>query len=192
LKRALIAILILTAPLVAAAAPAHEEAAEGRALLWKVVNFAILAGALGYFVRKKGGAFFAARTEGIRRGLEEAARLHDEAQARYAEMERRLANIGAEIESLRARASEESGAEGERARAESQSDMRRIQARAEQEIAAAAKAAQQQLRVYSAELALSLAEGKIRERLTPECESELVGFMLKDLEARTGAPARVS
>jgi F-type H+-transporting ATPase subunit b len=161
-------------------------------LLWKIVNFAILAGALGYFIRKKGVAFFAARTESIRRELDEAARLHREAQARYAEMEQRLANIGTEIESLRARAREESGAEGERARAEAQNDLRRIQARAEQEIAAAVKAARQELRVYSAELAVGLAEGKIRERLTPESESALVGFMLKDLETRTDASLRVS
>jgi F-type H+-transporting ATPase subunit b len=193
LKRTLLPILIVTVSLVASAAPAREaEAHQDHTLLWKVVDFVILAGALGYFVRKKGGAFFAARTEGIRRGLEEAARMHEEAQARYAEMERRLANIGAEIESLRAQARQESGAEGERARREAERDIGGIQARAEQEIATAVKAARQQLRVYAAELAVSLAERKIRERLTPESESALLGVMLQDLEGRTDTQARVS
>lgn len=196
MKRTL--LLILTVLLLAAAAPAwaeeaHGEAAGGHELLWKLANFAILAGVLGYFVRKKGGAFFAARTEGIRRGMEEDARMHEDAQARYGEMERRLANIGVEIESLRAQARQESGAEGERVRAEEARDIKGIQERAEQEIAVAGKAARQQLRVDTAELAVSLAETKIRERLTPESESALLGDMLKDLEARTGAPgARVS
>jgi F-type H+-transporting ATPase subunit b len=195
LKRALLPLLIVV--LLVAAAPAwakekHEAAAELRTLLWKSANFLILAAALVYVIRKKGVPFFAARTASIRHGLDEAARMTKEAEARYAETERRLANIGAEIEALREQARKEAAAEGERIRQELQRDMAAIQSRTEQEIASAAKAAQQELRAHAAELALSLAEGKIRERMTPEAEGALVGAMVRDLEARAGAPARIS
>jgi F0F1-type ATP synthase membrane subunit b/b' len=186
--------LILAALLIAVALPAAQEAkgqaAEERDFTpWKVANFVLLAGGLGYVIYKKGGPFFAARTESIRQGLEDAARASREAQERYAEVERRLANLGAEIEKLKTQACEESGAEGERMRAESDRALRKIQEQMEQDIAAAAKAARQELRVYAAELAVSLAEKRICERLTPESESALLGAMLKDLERRSDAQA---
>jgi F-type H+-transporting ATPase subunit b len=195
LKRALLPLLVVV--LLVAATPAwakekEDAAAELRTLLWKSANFIILAAALGYVIRKKGGPFFAARTASIRRGLDEAARMRKEAEARYAETEQRLANIGAEIEGLRERARKEAAAEGERTRQELQRDIAAIQARTEHEIESATKAARQQLRAYSAELALGLAEGKIRERMTPETEGALVGAMVRDLEARAGTGARVS
>ncbi len=97
-----------------AAAPAVEpeetHQTEGRQdlALWKLANFVLLAGIAGYFIYKKGGAFFTARTAQIRRGLEEAAQARQDAEARYAEMERRLANLAVEIEGLREQAHQES------------------------------------------------------------------------------------
>lgn len=161
--------------------------------LWKLGNFVLLAGVAGYFIYRKGGAFFAGRTAEIRRGLAEAATIKAEAEARYAEVERRLAELGAQVESLRQQAHQESGAEGERLRLETGRELKRIQEQAEQEISAAVKAARQELRVYSAELAVGLAAGKIRARLTPEADGVLVASMVQDLGNRfPGQPGRAS
>jgi F-type H+-transporting ATPase subunit b len=174
----------------AAMAAEHGGAGEsGNEILWKLANFVVLAGALGYLIYKKAGAFFASRTAEIRRGIEEAWRLRKDAEERYAEIEQRLANIGADIESLRKRAAQESAAESERVRAETSRDMKKIQTQAEQEIEAAAKAARQDLRAYGAALAVDLAEKRIRERLTPDSDSVLVDAMLHDLVHRANAPA---
>jgi F0F1-type ATP synthase membrane subunit b/b' len=182
--------LIFAALIVALALPAAEEAKgheEDHLMPWKVANFVLLAGGLGYVIYKKGGPFFAARGDGIRRGLEDAARANREAQERYAEMERRLANLGAEIEKLKTQAREESGAEGERVRVETERALQKVREQMEQDVAAAAKAARQELRVYASEMAISLAARRIRERLTPDSESALLGAMLKDLDRRSGA-----
>jgi F0F1-type ATP synthase membrane subunit b/b' len=193
LKRAL--NLTFAALLVAVSLPAAEQArnqaegSEDHLLPWKVANFALLAGALGYVIYKKGGPFFAARTVSIRWALDDAARASREAQERYAEVERRLASLGAEVENLKTKAREESGAEGERLRAESERAFQKIREQVEQEIAAAAKAARHELRVYAADLAVSLAERRIRERLTPDSESALLGAMLQDLDRRSNAQA---
>ena len=171
-------------------AAGHGGAGDsGNEILWKVANFAVLAGALGYFISKKASGFFASRTADIRRGIEEAWRLRKDAEARYAEIEQRLANIGAEIDGVRKQAGEESAAEGERVRAETGRDMKKIQVQAEQEITAAAKAARQELRAYAAGLAIELAEKKIREQLTPDSDNVLVEAMLHDLDQRANAPA---
>ena len=184
---------LLVAVSLTAAEKAKSEGESDRLLLWKVANFVLLAGALGYVIYKKGGPFFAARTESVRRDLEDSARANREAQARYAEVERRLGNLGAEIEKLKPQARAESAAEGERMRAESERAFLKIRQQMQQDIASAAKAARQELRVYAAELAVGLAERRIRERLTPDSETALLGAMLKDLDRRSGSPeARVS
>lgn len=170
----------------------HGESGD-RTTLWKLGNFVILAGIAGYFIYKKGGPFFAGRTAEIRRGLTEAARLKAEAEARYAEVERRLADLGAQVGSLRQQAHQESEAEGDRLRRETERELKNIQTQTEQEISTAVKAARQELRAYSAELAVGLAAGKIRARLTPEADGVLVASMVHDLGNRfPGQPGRAS
>jgi F-type H+-transporting ATPase subunit b len=185
LARVLVLAGACAVPLVAQheAASQHGESSD-HTTLWKFGNFIILIGAAAYFLYKRGGAFFAGRTEEIRRGLTEAAKLRAEAEARYADMERRLAGLGEEIEKLRRLAHEESGAEGERLRRATEQEMKDIQAQAQREISAAAKAARQHLRAFSAELAIGLAAGRIRARLTPEADGALVASMVHELGNR--------
>lgn len=190
---------IRLAPLVllaAAAAGQHREASEGGSheggavhkdwTAWKIANFVLLAGGLGYLIGKSGGPFFRNRGQEIRRGIAEATRMKEEAEARAAEVERRMAGLEAEIEALRANAGAEMRAEAERVHQETAAQIARVQSHAEQEIASAAKAARQQLKAYSAELAVELAERKIRARLTPPIDESLVDAFrqnLKPLEA---------
>lgn len=183
------ALLLAVALPAAGEAKNHAEGESDRLLPWKVANFVLLAGALGYVIYRKGGPFFAARTASIRRGLEDAARANREAQERYAEVERRLAGLGVQIETLKTMAREESGAESERLRADSERALQKIRLQTEQDIASAAKAARQELRAYAADLAVSLAERRIRERLTPDSENALLGAMLQDLDRRSDAQA---
>jgi len=163
--------------------------AEGHSneLLWKWANFALLAGGLGYLAYKKAGVFFRSRTEAIRQGIEEADRLRREAEARVAEMDERLKNLETEIESLRQHASGEMAAESERIRRETEENLRKMREQAEQEIASAAKAARHEVRAHAAELAVGLAAGKIRARLTQQTDEALVLSILEDFESGPGA-----
>lgn len=211
MKRAIIVLTLASLWLIPAtaqaqhAAPpaeeAHQEAAaheaghgDGAAQMtfWKWINFGILAAVFAYAAYKKGGAFFRGRTESILRDLETSARMQKEAELRYAEVEQRLAAVGAEIEALRRRARDESAAEGERVREETQREMEKIRKQAEQDIAAAAKAATQELREHAAKLAVALAEQKIRAELTPEVDAELVAAMAAELGRKPAQPAVVS
>ncbi len=180
-------VLLVTAPAAAAyraeeTAGHHGEEGGDPLLPWKIANFVLLAGGLGYLIYRKAGGFYTARDAQVRGGLEESARLKREAEARYAEVDQRLANIGAEIEALRGAAQRESAAEGDRIRAGIARDIAKIQAQANQDIESAAKAARYELRGYAAELAVGLAERKIRERLTPDSDNALLQAMLKDLD----------
>jgi F-type H+-transporting ATPase subunit b len=173
----------------------HEEAAphgetHSNVDAWKWANFLILAGVLGYFIAKRGGAFFRSRQNEIRKGMADAEQARAEAEARLAEVDHRLANLGSEIEVLRRTAREEAAAEGERIRQQTGQRMAKIQVQAEQEIAAAVKAARAELKSYSAELSIGIARQKIRQRITPEGQNALIESFVEGLEkTRDGSRA---
>ena len=157
----------------------HEEEPS---TLWKWVNFGILACVLGYGIGKYAPGFFKSRTEEIQRGIAEATRMRQDADERAAAMDKRMASLESEIADLRAHAKSEIAAEATRVGIETTELLAKIQAHAEQEIAAAAKGATLQLKAYAAKLALDLAEAKLRGRMTPDADRELIGDFLKGLK----------
>ena len=61
-------------------------------------------------------------------------------------------------------------------------EIAKTQANAEREIAAAGKAARTELKRYCADLAVGLAEQKVRARMTPETQDALVRGFVRDLK----------
>ena len=148
---------------------------------WKWANFAILVAALGFLVAKQGGPYFASRSIEIRKGIEDATKMRADAEARAAAMEARLGNIGVEIKAMKKSAREEAAQEGDRIRNETQRELAKIQAHADHEISSALKAAQIELKNYSAQIAVNLARKKIIERMTPADQDALVQSFMADL-----------
>ena len=159
-----------------------EDKEDGGLQIWKWANFVVLAGGIGYLIGKKGGPFFAARSVKIRQDIVDAGAVRNEADTRAAEGERRLANLEAEIAALRAESGKEEQAETGRFGRHTAAEIAKTQAQAEQEIAAAGKAARMELKRYCADLAVGLAEQKIRARMTPETEDALVRGFVRDLK----------
>jgi F-type H+-transporting ATPase subunit b len=149
-------------------------------LLW--VNFAILVGGLAYLVRKYGDPFLAARSQKISQDIVEAARVRKDAEARSAEVDRRLANLQSDLAALRVESQKELESQKRHAAERSAAEIAKIRAHAEQEITAAGKLARLELKRYSAELALTLAAQKIQARMTPDTQDALVRGFVKDLD----------
>jgi F-type H+-transporting ATPase subunit b len=162
-------------------APVKEETwAEKHELELKIANFVILAALIGYFVGKYAGPFFEKRTAGIRKDMDESLRQSKEAEAKAAEVDRRLAALEADIAAMKAETEREIKAETERMSRVASQEIVKIQAQSEMEIAAAGKAARTELKQYAAELAVDLAAKKIRDRMTPAAQEALVkGFVQK-------------
>lgn len=159
----------------------HEEHASNIDA-WKWANFAIIAGVIGWVAVKFGGPFFQARTVEIRKEIDEAARIHEEAERRYAAVEARLANLDKEIEQLRANAQAEGAAELARLKAETDAQLVKIERHSQNQIAAALKTARIELRSYASALAIELAEKRVRERLSAENERMLIGAFVSEIE----------
>jgi F-type H+-transporting ATPase subunit b len=155
-----------------------HEGLEG----WKWANFLLLAGGLGYLIAKNAGPFFAGRSQQIRKDMVEAQDARRDAEARAADVDRRLAALESDIAGLREECQREAEAETERLSRHTAAEIAKIQAHAEQEIASAGKAARTDLKRYSAELAVSLAEQRLRARMTPETQQALVRGFVRDLE----------
>jgi len=150
--------------------------------IWRVVNFMIMAGGVGYLIVKNAGPFFAARSKKIREEIVQGEEARQEAERRAAEVDRRLANLEADIAGLRAESAHEAEREFERMRQRTAAELAKIQAHAEQEIAAAGKTARAELKRYAAELAIGLAERKIRTRMNAETQDGLVASFVHELE----------
>jgi F-type H+-transporting ATPase subunit b len=185
MKRLAFGALAICLPLAAVMAQetAGGKAEPGEGLeIWKWANFAILAGAMGYGIAKKGGPFFASRSAQIRKGITEAEELRKNAETRAAEVDRRLANLDADVKQMRATLRAEQAAAAERLRQETAAELARIQEHAGREIDSTAKAARVELKRYAARLAIDLAEQKIRSRMNAESQGVLVEDFVRSLD----------
>ena len=162
-----------------------QEAEQGDPWIWwKWANFAILAVGLGYLIRKNVPPLFQKQSSEIQSALQEAAKVKAEAAAYAAGIEARLANLKSEIEKLRVTARTDMAAESERMSRETEHQLQRIREQTAQEIELLTRSATDELRKYSAELALGLAEQRIRSRMNPDTQQRLTEGFLHDLRER--------
>lgn len=126
------------------------------------LNFAVIFLGIGWLMRKNLPGYFKGRTATIQKGIEEARKTSEEARQRLTEVEGRLSRLDTEIASMRREADENARAEEQRILAAGEEERRRIVASSEQEIEMTANAARRELKSYVSELAIELAEKKIR------------------------------
>ena len=162
-----------------------QEAEQGDPWIWwKWANFLILAGGLGYLIRKNVPPLFQKQSSEIKSALQEAAKAKAEAAAYAASIEARLGNLQSEIEKLRVTARTDMAAESERIRRETEHHLQRIREQTAQEIELLTRSATDELRKYSAELALGLAEQRIHSRMNPATQQSLAEGFLHELRER--------
>ncbi len=187
MKRLLLIPLFAVASLVAQEPAEHKESepAKNSDALWKWANFAILAVGIGYGMAKGLPPLFRSRTKEIQQGISEAQQMKQDAEKRSAEMDARLSSLGADIEKFRTQSAAEMQQEGDRISRETAAQIRKIEQQAAVEIESVGKTARRQLKEYAAELALSLAEERLRARMDDATESALVDNFVRDLEGRS-------
>jgi F-type H+-transporting ATPase subunit b len=163
-----------------------EAAAEGEnhghEAIYRWINFALLAGGLFYVLRKPLGAFFADRSSSIQKSLEEGRKALEASQAQLKAVEEKLQHLDEEIAEFKLAAAREMGAERERMRQATAQEAEKILQAARSQMDTATRAAQLDMRIYAARLAVELAEELIRQRLDDAARQRLVGQFLARLE----------
>ena len=165
-------------------APKQEAEQGDKWIWWKWANFVILAAGIGYLIGKHVPPLFEKQSSEIQSGLREAAKVDEDARAYAAGIEARLKNLQSEIESLRVSARSDMTAESERIHRETEHHIQRIREQTTQEIELMTRAAKDDLRKYAAELAIGLAEERIRFRMNPETQDRLVNGFVHELHER--------
>jgi F-type H+-transporting ATPase subunit b len=136
-------------------------------------NLALVIGVLVWAMRKPLATFAANRTQSIREQLEEAQKARQDAEDRLIEMAQRMGQLEDDIRELKASAERESQEEYQRLVDAAEKDADKIVARARQEIDGMTRAAQLELKQHVAQLAVKLAEDKIRSEITSEDRDRL-------------------
>jgi F-type H+-transporting ATPase subunit b len=161
---------------------AKREVEQGDPWIWwKWANFGILAIGIGFMIGKVAPGLFKERSRLIGQAMFEAATAVRDAQTRATEIETRFAALENDIAELRRNAKAEMSAESERISRETELRLKKIQDQSMQEIALIARSGRDDLRKYSAKLALELAEQRLRSRLTQDSQDGLVDGFLQDL-----------
>src|SRR5690348_8871573 len=162
-----------------------DEAESGSVLAWKWINFGVLLGGLGYLAAKNAPAFFSARTADIQKAIKDATGLKMEAEFRTSEIDRKMATLEAEIRRMRDASRAEMNQESARIDHETSVALDKIHEHTAREIEALQHQARNTLREHAAQLAVTLAGERMRERMTPDDRAHLVDTFVQSV-AREG------
>ncbi len=177
--------LVFLSLLCAAPAFAEEEAAAHE-VNWvsfaeQSATFLIFVGGLVYYMRKPMRSFFASRHESVKHAVEEAQKAKAEAEAKFAEYQKKMNALDQELAELRE--TMKRSAESERARMVSDAEdaKRRIERDTEAVIAMELERARQALKIEAADLALKMAEDILRREINPEDQKRLANDFASEL-----------
>lgn len=180
-------LLVMVCLIVAAPAFASEEGKQeepaNTTLGWifRWINFAVVAGLLGYLLVKKAPPFFRGRAQKIISAIAESKQVKEEADRQVREAENKLARLDQEVAELRVAAKKDLEAEATRIRLLAQEEQRKVQRAGQAEMEAAERAARMELKAMAAKLAVERAEALIRKQMTPEAQAGLVKAFVENL-----------
>jgi F-type H+-transporting ATPase subunit b len=148
-------------PMVQKIGHAMGMSTDTAATTFEVMNFAVLALAIGGFLLKALPKMFRDRSSAIQKELTDARSATEEASVRLNSVEERLAKLDGQIAEMKAQAEKDALAEEKRIKAAAEEEKNKILASAEQEIASATQQAQRQLQQYAAGLAIDQAAKRL-------------------------------
>ena len=174
--------IIHNAVVYAAEEGASSHGGDWKEWLWRIVNFAILIFILVKFLSKPMKEYFRKRSEVIEQSLTEAREAKELAQKALKEVQEKLALRDQEIEKIIA-STRKSGESERNSLIEQGTRMsEKIKEQARSNIELELKNAKAALRSEAAELAIKLAEKKLRENLTEEEQLKIIEESIRKLE----------
>lgn len=158
--------------------------AEQAATAFEILNFLVLAAALGFFASKSLPKKFRERSSAIQKHLVDARTATEEARARLNIVEDRLGRLDSEIANMRQHVEAEIAREEQRIRESIEADTAKILESADTEIQAATAAARRELQRHAAELAIQHAAQRLV--VTAETDRLLVQGLAQRLMGEKG------
>ena len=158
-----------------AATDTHQDPAVLlRDFLFRVFNFALLVGALAYFISKPIRNGLKGRREGIENTLHQARTAQAEAEEKFREYDRKLSRAAAEIEDIYASIRQEGELERDRILVNAREMARKIRLEAQRAADHEVSRARVELREEATRLAIAIAEELLKKKFTAEDQTRLV------------------
>lgn len=151
-------------------------------VVFRWLNFAIVAGIILYFFVKIAAPHFRSQSEEISRKIAEGARAREAADQQRAAAQQKLAGLGDEVARLRADAKRSGEAEAQRLRALARAEAEMIARAAQEEIAASQRAARLEMKALAARLAVERAESLLQQQITSAEQATLFEAFVTDLQ----------
>jgi len=153
--------------------------------LWKFLNLTIFVIVMVVAMRKFFGVpeMFRNRKETIKAELEKARTERDAALAKLKEVEERLASLDSQVAALKERSMTEAREEHERIARSTQDEIAKLTAQAQREIENAGTVARTDLRRFTAEQSVRLAEEMIKRDIRPDDDARLFKRGLEEMGA---------
>ncbi len=141
---------------------------------WRFFNLAIFIAIMVYLLRKPLSGAFKAKRETIRAELIKAEEEKQAALAQLTSTEAKLARLDAETQTIRQRSAQEAAGEKTRIDDQTEFEIGKMREQANAEIEGNSKRVQADLRKFSAEESIRLAEEKIKRAINAEKDAKLV------------------
>lgn len=159
----------------------HPER-HGSGFIGKVLNFLILFGGLAFILRKPMSRFLMERVDGIKVDLEETRSSRKEKQKNLKNIHNRLKKVAEEARSIKQEAENIGKKDRERILQEASIEAGCLKESAKQDIELLSQFGIQELKAYTAEVAVTIAREKIRKNIRPESQAVLIDRSIKKLE----------
>ena len=166
------------------AADPHHESFLASPELWVAVAFVIFVVATWKPLSKALTGALDARAERIRKELDQAQKLREEAQGLLAELQRKQRDALQEAQEIVARAKSEAERLQRDAKAKLESDLKRRADQAVQRIAQAEQAATQEVRAAAAEIALMATRQLLDQKLDSTAHARLIDQAIRELPSK--------
>lgn len=178
-----VVIGVLAAGLAHASGGEHKSQAEVlRETGWQAFNLVVILALLIHFGRKPVADYFASRRQGIQTQLSQAADLLSQAEHRNSELQRKLVDLTAELDSIREASNRRAEEEALRILAEARATADRIRRDAQAAVDQELRRAQSKLREEAADLALELASRKLQSGVNDADRDRLMDEFITRVE----------
>ncbi|MFZ5907612.1 MAG: F0F1 ATP synthase subunit B [Nitrospirota bacterium] len=183
----LLAFCMVTLATAAAAFASSGEAAHTplwKDYMWKIINFGVLIIILWKFGKKPIQNALKQRTEAIEKTLKEAKEAKEAALKAMQEVEQKLKTKDEEVQAIIAAARKSGEMERDRIIEESARLQEKILEQAKTNIEFELKHAKEQIKAEAVELAMELAEKKLKEKMTKDEQEKLLEDSLVKIGGR--------
>ena len=167
-------VMLLTGAAFAAGGGHADSGVLLKDFLWRVLNFSCVVAILVYFLRKPLKKGLTGRTEEIEKALAEAKKAKEEAEAKFAEYDRKLDQATEEIAEISAAIRREGELEKQKIIENAKQLAGKIEQDAEKAAELEVAKARRELQQEATALAVSLAESMLKKNFTKDDDARLI------------------